>query len=148
MAKPMRVCDREIVERVICNKYQESKTDTFTKEYEDSSLKKELGKKLIKLRDFEIDMKFASAQVDGLQKDIEESLKRYNEEHAGKKTYGDSYEDAHLSYSRYNASVIDIDFDFPRKVAIGIQDEIGLVTMGGDFEASELIAQLVAKFVK
>ena len=29
-----------------------------------------------------------------------------------------------------------------------IQDEIGLVTMGGDFEASELIAQLVAKFVK
>ena len=148
MAKPMRVCDREIVERVICNKYQESKTDAFTKEYEGSNLKKELTGKLKELRDFELDMKFASGKVEELQKDMEELLKRYNEEHAGKKTYGDSYEDAHLSYSRYNSSAIDIDFDFPRKVAIGIQDEIGLVTMGGDFEASELIAQLVAKFVK
>lgn len=148
MAKPMRVCDRNIVERVICKKYEETKKDMFKKQYESSSAKVVIDKMLHSLEDYQLDLKILNNKILDMQIELEETIDFYNGEYAGEKTYGSSYDDSYLAYNRYNASIVDIFFDFPRKVKIGIQDEIGLTTMGGDFDANELIAQLTKQFVK
>tara|TARA_R110000744_G_C18998548_1_gene521493 strand:- start:52 stop:510 length:459 start_codon:yes stop_codon:yes gene_type:complete len=152
MAKPMRVCDREIVERVICNKYEESKTDAFTKNYENSNSRIKINHMLNALHDYELDLKILNDKIADLNNELEEQIKFYNDEYAGiqekQGNYNSYYNDAQLTFNKYNESKVEIYFNFPRKVIQGIQDEIGLVTMGGDFDVNELITQLTKQFVK
>jgi len=152
MAKPMRVCDRDIVERVICNKYEESKTDAFTKHYESSNAKVKIKNMLDALDDYELDQKVLNDKMIDLNEMLEEQVKFYNDEYCTDKdktgNYNNYYNDAQLTFNKYHGDKIEIYFNFPRKVMQGIQDEIGLTTMGGDFDANELIAQLTKQFVK
>jgi len=152
MAKPMRVCDRDIVERVICNKYEESKTDAFTKHYESSNAKVKIKNMLNALEDYELDQKVLCDKMADLNEMLEEQVKFYNDEYAGgtegTSQYNNYYNDTQLTFNKYNKDKVSIYFHFPTKIKQSIRDEIGLVTMGGDFESSELIAQLTEKFVK
>jgi len=152
MAKPMRVCDRDIVERVICNKYEESKTDAFTKHYESSNAKVKIKNMLDALEDYELDQRVLNVKMDDLNTELEEQVKFYNDEYAGgtegTSKYNNYYCDAQLSFNKYNQDKVEIYFHFPTKVRQGIRDEIGLTTMGGDFDANELIAKLTERFVK
>lgn len=151
--KAMRVCDREVIERKVVDAWKQNSLSKFEKEVKSSKVDKALDS-LIK------DFNSVVSKIDDLETErnklrdsIENVAKTFNEEHAidDKNNYHRSYTGTYIStdiaYGRSKAKY-SLQTQIPYEIRQGIQDELALQTMSGDFDANELIQSLVNTFVK
>ena len=152
--KPMRVCDRQVIERKVVDAWKQNSLSKFKKEVKSSKVDKALDN-LVK------DFNSVVSKIDELETErnkirdsIELMAKQFNEEHTSfddsnryHRSYAGTYIRTDISYGTSKAKY-SLETHVPHEVRQGIQDELALQTMSGDFDANELIQSLVNTFVK
>ena len=151
--KPMRVCDREVIERRVVDAWKQDALSKFEKEVKSSNVDNTLDS-LIK------DFNSVVSTIDELEKErnklrdsIELMAKQFNKEHSTylegcyRYDWSGAYIKTDISYGRGRAKY-SLETNIPHEIRQNIQDELALQTMSGDFDANELIQSLVNTFVK
>mgnify|MGYP001216353655 CR=1 FL=1 len=152
--KAMRVCDREVIERKVVDTWKQKSLHDFEKLVKSSKVDKALDNLIKDFNSVVSKINDLETERNKLRDSIELMAKQFNEEHT-------SFEDSNRYHRSYAGTYIRTDISYgtskaryslethvPHEIRQGIQDELALQTMCGDFDANELIQSLVNTFVK
>ena len=150
--KPMRVCDRAVIERKVINAWKRNALSKFEKLVKSSNVDNTLDSLV---EDFNIiisKIKDLETERNKLRDSIENVAKNFNKEHSNRdndsyhRDWIGAYISTNITYGRGEASY-NLETQIPYEVRQGIQDELALQTMSGDFDVNVLIEKLIEQFV-
>jgi hypothetical protein len=152
--KPMRVCDREVIERKVVDAWKQNSLSKFEKEIKSSKVDKALDSLIIDYNYVSSEIEELETRRNKLRDSIELMAKQFNEEHTNfddsnryHRSYAGTYISTDISYGTSKAKY-SLRTHVPNDIRQDIQDELALQTMSGDFDANELIQSLINTFVK
>ena len=154
MSKAMRVVDREIIERQVVNAWKDKSLSELKQLIEETGFGKECNDLLSEFNSLVDQISELEKERNSLKERIESMTKDFNtkncniDDHSYRYHYEGTYVDLNLGhYSNSKSSGYELKTNVPSDIRTGISDELGLQTMGGDFNAKELVEALIAKFV-
>ena len=157
MSKAMRVVDREIIERQVISAWKNKSLSDFKQEVENANFDGVLDEMMSKYNTLQAQIKELETARNELKSDIEISITQWNDEHAIEKddnqySYGHDYRGTYIwsnvnSYTTQDRATYDYTTYVPYGIEQDIRDELGLQTMGGDFNGKDLVQALIEKFV-
>ena len=151
--KPMRVCDREVIERKVIDAWEQNSLSKFEKEVKSSKVDKALDNLVKDFNSIVSKIDELETERNKLRDSIELMARQFNEEHSTpvensyRHDWSGAYIKPDISYGRGGAKY-SLQTNIPHEIRQAIQDELALQTMSGDFDANELIQSLVDTFVK
>ena len=152
--KPMRVCDREVIERKVVDAWKLNSLSNFEKLVKSSKVDKTLNGLIKDFNSIVSKMNDLETERNKLRNSIENVAKNFNKEHSfiNDNSYHRDWSGTFIStnIASYGRSEADYNLvtQIPYEVRQAIQDELALQTMSGDFDANELIQSLINIFVK
>ncbi len=154
MSKAMRVVDREIIERQVVNAWKEKSLSEMKQLVFASGYEEECNKLLSEYNSLVDQISDLEKQRNELKQDLENLTTDFNREncniddHSYRYHYEGTYVELNLGcYGNSKAKDFEYRTNIPSSIRTGISDELGLATMGGDFNAKDLVETLIAKFV-
>jgi len=151
--KAMRVCDREVIERRVVDAWKQDALSKFEKEVKSSKVDKALDNLVKDFNSVVSKIDELETERNKLRDSIELMAKQFNNEHSTllegcyRHDWSGAYIETNISYGRGEAKY-SLQTNIPHEMRQGIQDELALQTMSGDFDANELIQSLINTFVK
>ena len=151
--KAMRVCDREVIERKVVDTWKQKALHDFEKLVKSSKVNKALDNLVKDFNSVVSKIDELETERNKLRDSIELMAKQFNNEHSTplegcyRYDWSGAYIRTDISYGRGGAKY-SLETNIPHEIRQGIQDELALQTMSGDFDANELIQSLVNTFVK
>ena len=151
--KAMRVCDREVIERRVVDAWKQDALSKFEKEVKSSKVDKALDNLVKDFNSIVSKIDELETERNKLRDSIELMAKQFNNEHSSllegcyRHDWSGAYIETNISYGRGGAKY-SLQTNIPYEIRQGIQDELALQTMSGDFNANELIQSLIDTFVK
>ena len=154
MSKAMRVVDREIIERQVINAWKNKSLSELQQLIESTCFGVNCNGLLAKFNSLVDQINDLDKERNALKDEIETMTKDFNTQncnivdHSYRYDYEGTYVDLNLGhYSNSKSSGYDLKTNVPSEIRTGISDELGLQTMGGDFNAKDLVEALIEKFV-
>jgi hypothetical protein len=151
--KAMRVCDREVIERRVVDAWKQDALSKFEKEVKSSKVDKALDNLVKDFNSIVSKINELETERNKLRNSIELMAEQFNKEHSTllegcyRHDWSGAYIKSDISYGRGGAKY-SLQTNIPHEIRQGIQDELALQTMSGDFDANELIQSLINTFVK
>ena len=151
--KAMRVCDREVIERRLVDAWKQDALSKFEKEVKSSKVDKALDNLVKDFNSIVSKIDELETERNKLRDSIELMAEQFNKEHSTllegsyRHDWSGAYIKSDISYGRGGAKY-SLQTNIPHEIKQGIQDELALQTMSGDFNANELIQSLIDTFVK
>ena len=151
--KAMRVCDREVIERRVVDAWKQDALSKFEKEVKSSKFIKALDNLVKDFNSIVSKIDELETERNKLRDSIELMAEQFNKEHSTllegsyRHDWSGAYIKSDISYGRGGAKY-SLQTNIPHEIKQGIQDELALQTMSGDFNANELIQSLIDTFVK
>ena len=154
MSKAMRVVDREIIERQVVNAWKNKSLSELKQLVEETGFGVECDNLLSEFNSLVDQISDLEKERNSLKERIESMTKDFNtancnvDEHSYRHHYEGTYVDLNLGhYGNSKSSGYELKTNVPSEIRTGISDELGLQTMGGDFNAKDLVEALIEKFV-
>jgi len=150
--KPMRVCDREVIERRVVDAWKQNSLSKFEKLVKSSNVDSTLDSLIEDFNSIISKINDLETERNKLRDSIENIAETFNEEHSisDKNNYHRSFTGTYIStnitYGRSRAKY-SLETNIPYEIRQSIQDELALQTMSGDFDVNVLIEKLVEQFV-
>tara|TARA_Y100000114_G_scaffold153439_1_gene173390 strand:- start:918 stop:1385 length:468 start_codon:yes stop_codon:yes gene_type:complete len=154
MSKAMRVVDREIIERQVVNAWRDKSLSEIKELVESTGFGDKLTDLISDYNGLVDQIKELEKQRDTLKDDMNAMTKEFNDSHCAvdeshyRYNYQGSYVQLELAhYGNSKCSDWKYETNIPNDIRTGISDELGLQTMGGDFNGKDLVRALIEKFV-
>ena len=154
MSKAMRIVDREIIERQVVNAWIDKSEKVMADIVEGSGFDVQLNDMIHSYNTLNEEIDLLERKAKDLRHEIEDTVKGFNSKHTEKDndSYNHSFFGTYVStnlghYGSKNANW-DYKTNVPNSIRHGVSDELGLQTMGGDFNAKDLVAKLIEMFVE
>ena len=153
MSKAMRIVDREIIERQVVNAWIDKSEKVMADIVEGEGFDVHLNDMIHSYNTLNEEIELLENKAKDLRHEIEDTVKSFNLKHSDEdnECYQYSFYGTYVStnlghYGSKNASW-DYKTNVPNSIRHGVSDELGLQTMGGDFNAKDLVAKLIEMFV-
>ena len=143
MAKPMRICDQDL----IINKVVKSVEDVRREAYEkDIKSQPEWNEFLVETKTYQKEydrIEKLKSQLNSARDDLERRIKEFNEQQ-GFTGYNEGicYENYHRGRPSIHINTTSLDWEIRQEIT----EEVRFSGMSGDFDARQMIEDLVAKF--
>ena len=153
MSKAMRIVDREIIERQVVNAWKEKSEANFIREVESEGFDVMLNDLMHQHSGLCDEIDALEKKLKELRQEIDDNVKGFNLRYSEKdnSSYTHDYHGTYIktSLGHYGHSKGDWEYDtnVPNRIRHGVADELGMQTMGGDFNAKDLVARLIEMFV-
>ena len=150
--KPMRVCDREVIERKVVDAWKQNSLHDFEKLVKSTKVDKTLDSLIKDFNSIVSQINDLETERNKLRDSIENIAKTFNEEHSINdkdsyhRNFTGTYISTNIAYGRNKANY-SLSTNIPYEIKQAIQDELALQTMSGDFDVNVLIEKLVEQFV-
>lgn len=151
--KPMRVCDREVIERKVVDAWKRNSLSKFEKLVKSSNVDSTLDSLIEDFNSIISKIDDLETERNKLRDSIELMAKQFNEEHTSfddsnryHRSYAGTYIRTDITYGTSKAKY-SLETHVPHNIRQNIQDELALQTMSGDFDVNVLIEKLVEQFV-
>ena len=150
--KPMRVCDREVIERKVVDAWERNSLSKFEKLVKSSNVDNTLDSLIEDFNSIISKINDLETERNKLRDSIEKIATTFNEEHSINennsyhRSYSGTYISTNITYGRSGAKY-SLQTHVPHEIRQNIQDELALQTMSGDFDVNVLIEKLVEQFV-
>ena len=150
----MRIVDREIIERQVVNAWINKSEKVMADIVESSGFDVELTDMINSYNTLNEEIALLEKKSKDLKNEIEDTVKSFNLKHTDRddKDYQHSffgtYISTNLGYYRNRHADWEYRTNVPNSIRHGVSDELGLQTMGGDFNAKDLVAKLIEMFVE
>ena len=152
MSKAMRIVDREIIERQVVNAWRDKSENLFVDIVEGEGFDLHINTMIRSLNDLCEEIELLEKKAKDLRHEIEENIEGFNGKHTDKdnESYQHSWYGTYISanlghYGNKNANW-EYKTNVPNSIRHGVSDELGMQTMGGDFNAKDLVAKLIEMF--
>ena len=154
MSKAMRVVDREIIERQVVNAWKDKSLSELQQLIDSTGFGENCNKLLAKFNSLVDQIDELEKARNTLKDELETMTKDFNrtncnvDDHSYRYHYEGTYVELNLGhYGNSKGKGYELKTNVPSDIRTGISDELGLQTMGGDFNAKDLVEALIAKFV-
>lgn len=154
MSKAMRVVDREIIERQVVNAWKDKSLSEMKQLVFASGYQEDCNRLLSQYNSLVEQIDTLEKERNQLKQDLETLTQDFNrtncniDDHSYRYHYEGTYVELNLgTYGNSKAKGFEYRTNIPSSIRTGIADELGLATMGGDFNAKDLVETLIAKFV-